>query len=193
MVYLYLGGAHPDTLPAFTFYRLSGEKLGTAVSGGGDLDGDGLSDLIAGTPTDPRRTPSEPPPAPFALSAYPNPAATRLYLSISPISWALRGRPLPGGRKPRSSHILGRSRGRGEPHRMEAVLGSRGGQRGVLRRSPVGQGESRSEDPDPTLRLADRIPTRLLLSRARASLRCGPRTYRENRGLGIRRCENSFT
>ncbi len=43
--YLYLGSAFADTIPDLTGTGVAGEKFGSTVAGGGDLNGDGLADF----------------------------------------------------------------------------------------------------------------------------------------------------
>jgi len=44
--YLYLGGQVIDTLPRLTIVGKEGERLGSRVGGGGDLNGDGFDDFV---------------------------------------------------------------------------------------------------------------------------------------------------
>ena len=47
-VYLYLGSYPPDAVPDLTFVGEPGDFLGVSVSGAGDVNGDGYSDIIVG-------------------------------------------------------------------------------------------------------------------------------------------------
>ncbi|MFO7915019.1 MAG: FG-GAP-like repeat-containing protein [Candidatus Krumholzibacteriales bacterium] len=43
--YLYLGGMAPDSIPALTFTGSQGDRFGTRVAGGGDINNDGYDDI----------------------------------------------------------------------------------------------------------------------------------------------------
>ncbi|HEY2953957.1 MAG TPA: FlgD immunoglobulin-like domain containing protein [Candidatus Eisenbacteria bacterium] len=49
-VYLYLGGTAPDALADITITGTTGENLGWAVSGAGDVNSDGYGDALVGAP-----------------------------------------------------------------------------------------------------------------------------------------------
>ena len=50
-VYLYLGGAVPDTVPDRTFAgEAFGDLFGSSVAGAGDVNGDGRADFVVGAP-----------------------------------------------------------------------------------------------------------------------------------------------
>ncbi len=50
MCYLYFGGMEPDTRPDVVFTGAAGERFGTVVAGGGDLNGDGFCDIAVCAP-----------------------------------------------------------------------------------------------------------------------------------------------
>ncbi len=51
--YLYFGGMTPDSIPDLTFTGVEGEQFGLTVSGGGDINGDGFSDIAIHAPGPP--------------------------------------------------------------------------------------------------------------------------------------------